>query len=56
MKGESPAGLQKREEEIRNDIMEKVMSENPGCHLAIKGIIRRERLSLHLSRSVSDLQ
>ena len=42
-----PAGLQKREDEIRNSITEKVRSENPECHLAIKGIIRRERLSLH---------
>ena len=42
-----PARLQKREEDIRSSITEKVRSENPGCHLSIKGIIRRERLSLH---------
>ena len=42
-----PAGLQKREDEIRNSITEKVRSKNPECHLTIKGIIRRERLSLH---------
>ena len=42
-----PARLQKREEEIRNSITEKVRSEDPEFHLTIKGIIRRERLSLH---------
>lgn len=42
-----PAELQKREEEIRNDIVEKIGSEHPACHLAINGIIRRDRLSLH---------
>ena len=42
-----PAELQKREDEIRNSIAEKVRSENPECHLTIRSIIRRERLSLH---------
>lgn len=42
-----PAELQKREEEIRNGITEKVRSTHPECHLTIKGIIRRERISLH---------
>ena len=42
-----PAVLQKREEEIRNAITEKIMSENPKCHLIIKGMIRRDRLILH---------
>lgn len=42
-----PAGLQKREDEICNSIAEKVRSENPKCHLIIKGMIWRERLSLH---------
>ncbi|MDE6639795.1 MAG: hypothetical protein K2K63_04665, partial [Acetatifactor sp.] len=42
-----PAGLQKREDEIRNSVTEKVRSEIPDCHLTIKGILRRERLSLH---------
>lgn len=42
-----PAGLHQREDEIRNSITDIVRSENPGCHLIIKGIIRRERLSLH---------
>lgn len=36
-----PARLQKREDEIRNSITEKVRSKNPECHLIIKGIIRR---------------
>lgn len=42
-----PAELQKREEEIRKDIIEKIESENPGYYVIIKGIIRRERFSLH---------
>ena len=40
-----PSGLQKKEDEIRNSITEKVRYENPECHLTIKGIIRRERLN-----------
>lgn len=42
-----PAELQKREEEICKDITDRVESENPRCHIIIKGIIRRERFSLH---------
>lgn len=42
-----PAELQKREEEICKDIVDRLESENPRCHTIIKGIIRRERLSLH---------
>lgn len=42
-----PAELQKREEEICKDIADKLESENPRFHTIIKGIIRRERLSLH---------
>lgn len=42
-----PAELQKREEEIRKDVSDRLMSENPRYHIIIKGIIRRERFSLH---------
>lgn len=42
-----PAELQKREEEICKDIADRLESENPRFHTIIKGIIRRERLSLH---------
>ena len=42
-----PARLQKREEEIRENITEKIRSENPECHLSIKGMIQRERINLH---------
>lgn len=42
-----PAKLQKREDEIRSSITEKVRFKNPECHLTIKGMIRREQLSLH---------
>lgn len=42
-----PAELQKREEEICKDISDRLESENPRFHIIIKGIIRRERLSLH---------
>lgn len=42
-----PAKLQKREEEIRKDVSDRLMSENPRYHIIIKGIIRRERFSLH---------
>lgn len=42
-----PAELQKREEEICKDITDRLKSENPNYHTIIKGIIRRERLSLH---------
>lgn len=41
-----PSELQKREDEIYKDITEKIESENPGYRTIIKGIIRRERLSL----------
>lgn len=41
-----PSELQKREDEIYKDIAEKIESENPGYRTIIKGIIRRERLSL----------
>ena len=42
-----PAKLQKREEEIRKDITEKIGFQNSKYHTVIKGIIRRERFSLH---------
>lgn len=42
-----PAELQKREEEICKDIADRIESENPRYHTIIKGIIRRERFSLH---------
>ena len=42
-----PAELQKREEEICKDIADRLESENPRFHTIIKGIIRRERFSLH---------
>lgn len=42
-----PAKLQKIEEEICKDIADRLESENPRFHTIIKGIIRRERLSLH---------
>lgn len=42
-----PAKLQKREEEIREDITEKIERQNSKYHTVIKGIIRRERFSLH---------
>jgi len=41
-----PSELQKREDEIYKDITEKIESQNPGYRTIIKGIIRRERLSL----------
>lgn len=41
-----PAKLQKREEEIRNGISEKIGAKNPECHVLIKSIIWRERLSV----------
>ena len=42
-----PAELQKREEEIRKDITERIEFQDSKYHTVIKGIIRRERLSLH---------
>lgn len=42
-----PAELQKREEEIRKDIAERIEFQNSKYHTVIKGIIRRGRLSLH---------
>ena len=42
-----PAELQKREEEIRKDIAERMECQNSKYHTVIKGIIRRERFSLH---------
>ena len=42
-----PAELQKREEEICKDVTDKMESENPKYRIIIKGIILRERLSLH---------
>lgn len=42
-----PAELQKREEEICKDIVDRLEAESPGFHTIIKGIIRRERFSLH---------
>lgn len=41
-----PAGLQKREEEICKNIMDRLLSENPEYHIIIKGIIQRERFGL----------
>lgn len=41
-----PAELQKREEEICKDITERIELQNPKYHIVIKGMIRRERLSL----------
>jgi cation diffusion facilitator family transporter len=42
-----PAELQKREEEICKDIADRLGAESPRFHTIIKGIIRRERFSLH---------
>lgn len=42
-----PAELQKREEEIRKDITERIEFQDSKYHTVIKGIIRRGRLSLH---------
>ena len=42
-----PAELQKREEEIRKDIAERIEFQDSKYHTVIKGIIRRERFSLH---------
>lgn len=41
-----PAELQKIVEEVRNDIAEKIETENPKYHTIIKSVIRRERLGL----------
>ena len=42
-----PAELQKREEEIYKDIRDRLELKNPKYRIIIKGIIRRERFSLH---------
>ena len=42
-----PAELQKRGEEICKDIADRLEAESPRFHTIIKGIIRRERFSLH---------
>ncbi|WP_373216983.1 cation diffusion facilitator family transporter [Ruminococcus sp. 5_1_39BFAA] len=42
-----PAELQKREEEICKDIVDRLEAESPRFHTIIKGIIRREPFSLH---------
>lgn len=41
-----PAELQKIVEEVRNDIAEKIETENPKYHTIIKSVIRCERLGL----------
>lgn len=42
-----PAELQKREEKIYKDIRDRLELKNPKYRIIIKGIIRRERFSLH---------
>lgn len=44
-----PAELQRREEEIRKDITDRIELENSKYHTVIKSMIRRERFRLHRS-------